>query len=211
MRRGKLRAGMIVLVACGAGTLALAHPHVFVDVELSIEVTEDGAVRRLRQEWTFDDMYSAFAVQGLPGPRGKPGLEALARLAEEMMEKLDAVDYFTTASAPDQDLQAIGAEDARVALEDGRLRLSFSVGLRAIKGDPQEVNLRVFDPQYVVAITLKEPVRLIGPAHCRFTIIKPGALGEDEARQLDDSRRTNQLSIDFGGKLASTVALSCVK
>jgi ABC-type uncharacterized transport system substrate-binding protein len=79
---------MIVLVACGAGTLALAHPHVFVDVDLSIEVTEDGAVRRLRQEWTFDDMYSAFAVQCLPGPRGKPGLEALARLADEMINQL---------------------------------------------------------------------------------------------------------------------------
>ena len=211
MRRRPICAAMILVAACGAGTLALAHPHVFVDVDLSIEVAEDGVVRRLRQEWTFDDMYSAFAVQGLPGPRGEPTPEALAGLAEEMMDKLDGVDYFTTASAPDQDLQAIGAEDARVAFEDGRLRLSFSVGLRAIAGNPQEVSFRVFDPQYVVAITMKEPVRLIGPAHCRFTIIKPGALGEDEARQLDDSRRTNQLSIDFGGKLASTVALSCAK
>ena len=211
MRRKALCAAMILIVACGAGAPVFAHPHVFVDVDLSMEVTEDGAVRRLRQEWTFDDMYSAFAVQGLPGPRGNPAPEGLARLAEEMMDKLDAVDYFTTASAPDQDLQAIGAEDARVVLQDGRLRLSFSVLLRAIKGTPKAVNVRVFDPQYVVAITLKEPVRLIGPVHCRFSILKPGALGEDEARQLDDSRRTNQLSIDFGGKLAATVALNCAK
>jgi ABC-type uncharacterized transport system substrate-binding protein len=188
---------------------AQAHPHIFVDVDLQIEVASDGVAKRLRYEWAFDEMYSAFAIQGLPRSNGKPSAEALRKLAEEMIDKLDDVDYFTRATAEDHELQAIAEHGAQATFEDGRIRLSFSLLLRSIKGEARRVDVRVFDPTYVVAVTLKDGVKLHGPAHCRYAIRRPGPLDPNDARQLDDSIRTNQLADNFGAKLATTVALAC--
>ena len=188
---------------------ARAHPHVFVDVDVQIEIADDGTPKRLHYVWTFDEMYSTFAVLGLPRAQGKPSAEALEKLAGEIVEKLDNFDYFTNVAAADHELQAIGAENARASLEEGRLRLSFAVVLRSIKGAAQKVAVRVFDPSYVVALTLKDAVSMSGPAHCRHAMTRPGALSPSEARQLDDSVRTNALDANFGAKLASTIEVDC--
>lgn len=188
---------------------ACAHPHVFVDADLQLEASDDGALRKIRHEWTFDDMYSAFAVQGLPRANGAPTEAALARLAEEIVEKLEDVEFFTSAGAQGHDLQTTGAQDARAAFVDGRLRLSFTVLLRAIGGPADKVDVRVYDPQYVVAITVRDAVKIVGPARCRHALTRPGALDAADARQLDDSVRTNQLAANFGAKLATVVAFDC--
>ncbi|MFN3890621.1 MAG: DUF1007 family protein [Beijerinckiaceae bacterium] len=186
-----------------------AHPHVFVDARIELDVGEDGVLRAIRHDWTFDDMYSAFAVQGIPRVNGAPAQAALARLAGEIVERLEEVDFFTKAAASDQELQPMGAQDHRAILEDGRLKLSFTVRMRALVGAPQQVSVRVFDPQYVVAISVGGGVGLRGPARCRHTMVAPGALDPSDARQLDDSVRTNQLAPDFGAKLATLIALDC--
>jgi ABC-type uncharacterized transport system substrate-binding protein len=204
------RATAIVLAAwAGLAAHAQAHPHVFVDVDVVLDVGEDGALRGMRHDWTFDDMYSAFAVQGLPRAGAAPTRDALARLAEEIVERLEDSDFFTKATAPDQELQPVGASHARAEFIDGRLRLSFSLRMRAIIGAPDTVQVRVFDPQYVVAMNVGDKVRIDGPARCRHTLIRPGALDPADARQLDDSTRTNQLAPDFGAKLATVIALDC--
>lgn len=188
---------------------ALAHPHVFVDAALELDVADNGDLRAIRHEWTFDDMYSAFAVQGLPREKGGPTRAALAKLAEEIIEKLDDVDHFTRAQGDGHELQSTGVRDARASFEDGRLKLSFTLMLRAIGGAGDYVRVQVFDPQYVVAITLKDEVQLSGPARCTRALTRPRPLDAADARQLDDSTRTNQLAPDFGAKLATTVTLDC--
>ena len=202
--------GALAWAAC-AGGAAQAHPHVFVEADVGLVVGESGTLERIEYVWTFDDMYSTFALQGAPKAGGSPTPEALAQLAEELVKKLEDVDFFTLAAAPDQDLQTIGAENARATMIDGRLRLSFTVRLRALKGEAPRIDLRVYDPQYIVAIDLREGARISAPAHCRLETRRPRALAPDEARQLDDSTRTNQLAPDFGAKLASILSLDCAR
>ncbi len=51
----------------------------------------------LRQHWSFAEMYSAFATQGV-GEKGKPiGREALAPLAKTNVESLAEFGFFTAA------------------------------------------------------------------------------------------------------------------
>lgn len=207
MRKSLAAAGMIALLAVQAP--ARAHPHVFVDVDLELDVAENGDLRGIRHEWTFDDMYSAFAVQGLPREKGAPTEPALAKLAEDIVEKLDDVDHFTKAQAEGHELQSTGVRDARAFYDDGRLRLSFTLMLRAIGGSADYVRVQVFDPQYVVAVTVKDTVRVRGPARCNHQLLRAGPLDPNDARQLDDSLRTNQLASNFGAKLATTVSLDC--
>lgn len=200
-------AGWCALIV--APVVALAHPHVFIDAEVRLDVGADGVLRKIHHQWTFDDMYSAFAVQGLRRGPGGPEASALAALAQDMIGKLEDVDYFTQVRAPSHELQPTGAEEARAEFADGRLRLMFTVTVRALGPEADHVELRVFDPQYVVAINLAESVHVSGPAHCRRTLARPQPLAAADARKLDDSARTNQLDAGFGEKLAAVVRLDC--
>lgn len=47
-----------------AGT-ALAHPHVWVKVTSEIVYNADGSIEGIRHAWTFDEMFSTYALQGI--------------------------------------------------------------------------------------------------------------------------------------------------
>ena len=54
-----------VALAIGLPHAAAAHPHVWVTMKTELVYAPDGAVTAVRHAWTFDDGFSAFAVQGL--------------------------------------------------------------------------------------------------------------------------------------------------
>ena len=81
-------------------TQALAHPHVWVTMKSEIVYAPDGTVTGVRHAWTFDDMFSTFATQGLDSKqKGVFTREELAPLAEVNVTSLKEFDYFTYAKA----------------------------------------------------------------------------------------------------------------
>ena len=44
---------------------AQAHPHVWVTMKSEVVYAPDGTATGVRHAWTFDDMFSTFATQGL--------------------------------------------------------------------------------------------------------------------------------------------------
>ena len=61
---------ILALIAAAAAALSLAgpasaHPHVWVTTKSAVIFGADGSITGVRRAWQFDDMYSAFAVQGL--------------------------------------------------------------------------------------------------------------------------------------------------
>ena len=57
----------------------------------------DGKIAAIRNSWMFDDMYSAFAVQGLAKDGQLATKEQLAPLAKTNVESLAEFGYFTFA------------------------------------------------------------------------------------------------------------------
>ncbi len=56
----------LAALACALSALpALAHPHVWVTMHTEIVYAPDGSVTGVRHAWAFDDMFSAFATQGI--------------------------------------------------------------------------------------------------------------------------------------------------
>ncbi|MEN3375627.1 MAG: hypothetical protein V7604_982, partial [Hyphomicrobiales bacterium] len=77
---------------------AQAHPHVWVTMKSELVYAADGTVTGVRHNWTFDDMFSTFATQGLESKeKGKFTREELAPLAQVNVESLKEYDYFTIA------------------------------------------------------------------------------------------------------------------
>ena len=75
---------------------ARAHPHVWVTMTSELLYAPDGTITGVRLAWTFDDMFSAFATQGLEQKtKGQFTREELAPLAKVNVESLQEYAYFT--------------------------------------------------------------------------------------------------------------------
>jgi ABC-type uncharacterized transport system substrate-binding protein len=79
---------ILALIAAAAAALSLAdpasaHPHVWVTMKSAVVYAPDGTVVGVRHAWTFDDMFSTFATQGLEskkkGEFTREELQPLAR------------------------------------------------------------------------------------------------------------------------------------
>lgn len=92
------------LIGAAYAAPVVAHPHVWISVE-AVVVYEKGTVAGLRQRWTFDEFYSAMAIQGLDTNNdGNYDRSELAELATVNIEGLKAFEYFTFARLGEQRL-----------------------------------------------------------------------------------------------------------
>lgn len=87
---------MIKRVCCGCAILLLlsvnlaeAHPHVWVTFHSEVLYAADGTMTGVRHAWTFDDMFSAYAIQGIShASKGQYTREELAPLAQVNVDSL---------------------------------------------------------------------------------------------------------------------------
>jgi ABC-type uncharacterized transport system substrate-binding protein len=92
------------LIGAAYAAPAAAHPHVWVSVETTV-LYDKGTVTGLRQRWTFDEFYSAMAIQGLDANNdGTHDRTELAELAKVNIEGLKDFEYFTYARLGEQQL-----------------------------------------------------------------------------------------------------------
>jgi ABC-type uncharacterized transport system substrate-binding protein len=96
-----LRIALLALASLAlAATAARAHPHVWITMKSEVVYGPDGAATGVRHHWTFDDLFSAYATQGLDAKaKGEFTREELAPLAQVNVESLKDFDYFTFAKA----------------------------------------------------------------------------------------------------------------
>ena len=83
---GWLAAAMLAMLGV---TAAQAHPHVWITSSSELMYATDGSVTGVRHAWTFDDMFSTYALQGLESKtKGVYTREELAPLAQTNVESL---------------------------------------------------------------------------------------------------------------------------
>jgi ABC-type uncharacterized transport system substrate-binding protein len=209
-----------VLSAC-AGVLivsapALAHPHVWVTVKSEIVYAPDGTATGMRNAWTFDDMFSVFATQGLEAKKkGEFTREELAPLAKVNVESLREYDFFTYAKADGQKAEFSEPPagyylvwDAKSTILTLHFMLPFKTPVKA-----KDLSIEIYDREFFVdfALAEKDPVKLVGaPAHCKLTVGKPQDMGADLAQrlnQLGPNERNPLLTI--GSEFANKIQVKC--
>src|SRR6187401_975948 len=119
-----------LLIAAGA---ASAHPHVWVTMKSAVVYGPDGSITGVRHAWTFDDMYSAFAVQGLESKKkGEFTTEELKPLAQVNVESLKEYDFFTFAQANGKKISFVDPVDYSLEFnsKDTVLTLHFLLPLK---------------------------------------------------------------------------------
>jgi len=156
--------------------LAAAHPHVWISMKSQVLYDANGAVIGVRHAWTFDDMFSTFAVQGLKS--AKPGVftpEDLQPLAEVNVTSLQEYAYFSYAKADGKKLSFANPIDYHLEQRpDQLLTLHFTLPLKQpIKATT--LDLEVYDPSYFVDFSFDEKGRDVvvlkdAPANCAASI-----------------------------------------
>ncbi len=198
---------------------AAAHPPVWVTVETTV-LYQNGSITGLQHKWTFDDMYTAMAIQGLDADGdGVYSREELRELAQVNIDGLKEFGYFTQAKLGKADIQAKPPVDYYLEYKDSLLSLYFTLPFeQPVLADATDFNFAVFDESFFIAFDFDkaDPVKLGAgaPEGCHANVGIP----ESELAEL---QRLNQ---SFGGQLttgdqnagmglgyAKTVTLGCKK
>ena len=108
-----------------------AHPHVWVTVRSEIFSDANHQITGIRHAWTFDEFYSAMAVQGLDtNGDGVFSAEELKPLAEVNIKSLKDFDYFTFVHVGDGDnLPLKPPENYSLDYDKGLLTLHLTLPL----------------------------------------------------------------------------------
>lgn len=205
--------GYLAMLAAlaAAPTAALAHPHVWVKAASELVYAPDGTITGVRHSWTFDDMFSAYALQGIESKtKGVYTREELAPLAQTNVESLKEFAFFTFAKADGRKQRFQEPVDYYLEYKDAALVLHFTLPFKT-PFKSHRMQLEIFDPSYFVDFQLqeKDPIRLVGaPAACATAIDRPTD-GTAAAQKLGEDNFLDGSNVNFGAMFANKITVTC--
>lgn len=202
---------LAAIAIAGAPSPASAHPHVWVVAKSELVYGADGSVTGVRHAWTFDEMFSTFALQGLETKaKGVYTREELAPLAKTNVESLKEFDFFTFVKADGKKEKFEEPTDYYLAFENNALVLHVTLALKApVKA--KNIELEVFDPTYFVDFQFADenPIKLSGaPPACAAKVERPADNAPAKKKLSEDMFATGDNS-NYGAIYASKIHVTC--
>ena len=190
---------------------AQAHPHVWITASSELLYAADGTITGVRHAWTFDDMFSTYALQGIETKnKGVYSREELSSLAQTNVESLKEYGFFTFARADGKKEKFQEPVDYYLEFKDAALTLYFTLPLKTpVK--PKELVLEVFDPSFFIDFTLaeKNPIKLVGaPAACQMKFERPND-GSAGAQKIGEQNFLSGANSNYGAMFANKVTVDC--
>jgi ABC-type uncharacterized transport system substrate-binding protein len=211
--RAALRWGLALLVASGVAlgaATAEAHPHVWITAKSELIYAADGTITGVRHAWTFDDMFSTYALQGIEAKvKGAYSREELASLAQTNVESLKEFRFFTFAKADGKKENFLEPVDYFLEFKDSALTLHFTLPVKTPFKAKQLV-LEVFDHEFFIDFKYadRDPVKLVGaPTDCKMQFQRPND-GTASAQKLGEQNFSGGGS-NFGMMFANKITVDC--
>jgi ABC-type uncharacterized transport system substrate-binding protein len=205
--------GLLLLAAgitIGAAT-ADAHPHVWITAKSEVVYAPDGSISGVRHAWTFDDMFSTYALQGIETKtKGVYSREQLAPLAQTNVENLKEFGFFTFAKADGKKQKFAEPVDYYLEYRDDALTLHFMLPAKA-PFKARQTALEVFDPAFFIDFKFdeKDPIKLVdAPADCKLQFERPND-GTANAQRLNENNFANGDNSNYGAMYANKILVDC--
>ena len=204
-----------LMLAAASPRAAQAHPHVWVTMKSELVYAPDGTVTAVRHAWTFDEMFSTFATQGIDTKtKGQFTREQLKPLAEVNVTSLKEFDYFTylTVNGDARKGAFKDPTDYWLEFKDSLLTLHFDLPLKApLKAD--KLDIEIYDDSYFVDFTFaeKDAVALkSAPAQCKVATAAPNDSGAAAIqKQMLSQIPAGQTLSGVGGQFANKISVTC--
>jgi len=192
---------------------ARAHPHVWVTMHTELLYAPDGRITGIRHAWSFDDMFSTFATQGLESKeKGKFTREELAPLAKVNVDSLKEFDYFTYATADGKKAElAEPAPDYWLDYADQVLTLNFTLPFKTpVKA--KELRVEIYDPTIFVDFSFEKdkPAQLVGAPKCKLEMVPPREMTFAEGKKLSEIPADQpNTAMAWGAQFANKLLVHC--
>ena len=201
---------MLAVAACGGAPDAYAHPHVWASVRSEIIFDANRQIVGVRQAWTFDEMYSAMAVQGLDADGDGAYSEAeLKPLTDVNIQSLKEFDYFTFGKSGEAKFEFGPPADYWLEFKDKVLTLHFTLPVKA-GAQKGGATFDVYDPTYFIAFSFaeKDAVKLVNaPASCKVEVKRP--LTVSGPQQTESFFNSLSRGGDFNSQIANSAIVTC--
>ena len=208
----------VAVAFAGLVTSAEAHPHVWVTMNTELLYKPDGSVTGLRQAWTFDDGFSAYATMGLAAKtKGQFTREELQPLAQTNVEGLKDYAYFTYAwidgkrqrNAFTDPIDYWATYDAQATVLTLHFTLPFKTPVKA-----KVLRIEIYDPEFFVDLGFAEenPVELVdAPSKCKVSTDKPydGSFPSTQTSQSLSQFFTSEVNAGMGMNFANKIIVQC--
>jgi ABC-type uncharacterized transport system substrate-binding protein len=208
-----LRIFLAALVTMAFTGLVQAHPHVWVTMHSELIYAPDGSITGIRHAWSFDDMFSTFALQGMESKeKGKFTREELAPLAKVNVESLKEYEYFTYATADGAKAELTDpTPDYWLDYTDQVLTLNFTLPFKTpVKA--KELKIDIFDPTIFVDFSFakEKPVKLVGAPQCKLDVALPREMTFAEGKALSEIPADQpNTTMAWGAKFANKILVHC--
>ena len=203
----------MLFVGISAGAAA-AHPHVWVTARAQVVFNAQGQIEAIRNAWVFDEMYSAFATQGI-GKDGQLLSQGRTRSACQDQRRISRgirLFHLCEGSQP-KDRIRCPADYSLEQRQDKLVVLRFTLPLKISTSATRAFSFQVYDPTYFVAFEMEKdnPVNLAGaPKGCSINVLGSNPLAASDTKKLSESFFSGlSPGTDFGVKLASRIIVAC--
>lgn len=210
---------MAAMMGCAIATKAQAHPHVWIEMQSDVVFTEDGLIKGVDLEWTFDDAYAQMALEGLDvDGDGLYSQTELAPLTKENISSLKDYEFFTVMRANGEQQKIGEVTEFGQIWSNNKLTLHLQVPLETPL-DPKkaEFMFKVYDPEFFIAIDYAgdDPVDIVGkmPESCKL-VVKPVPTDAEleQTRTMLSTKGADwkpENAEDFGAMFAQAVSIAC--
>lgn len=199
----------LATIAAGGSTPARAHPHIWARMNIDLLYAPGGAITAVREVWSFDTMFSAFATTGVRTKiKGQFSRAELQPLAQTNIESLKRYGYFTYATADGKTVKNAFADpvdywdsfDPKATVLTLHFTLPFKAPVKA-----NVLKIEIYDPEFFIdfGFAAPDPVKTVGaPAACAMWTEQP----HDESFKTYMSSEAN---IGLGLKFANKIIVQC--
>jgi ABC-type nickel/cobalt efflux system permease component RcnA/ABC-type uncharacterized transport system substrate-binding protein len=193
----------------------LAHPHIFIDAKVTVVFDDAGDVIGLKSDWTFDQAFSAWVIQGLDtnGDR-ETSPDELQPLADDNMNGLTEFGFYTFAGSGDDLMAFTPVGDQRMTYTGERVTLSYSLKATAPRPVGAQFELGIYDPEYYVSISFADATDVTlenAPAACGVTLEPPKEMSDElQTRLYSLGPDVTELPPDLAAAMRGTQGLIVV-
>lgn len=215
-KKTMLRTGIALLaIACAAP--AFAHPHVFAEARLDVNVDDQGNIASLHHVWRFDDLFSSTVLVEFDKNQDLAlSQEELDEVAGVVHASLGDFNYFQLVTRNGKDV-AMEAPDRLIAdFVDNQLIILFESKPEAPLALDGKISLGVYDPTFYTAIDFIEDSYMTVnnlPAGCTQSVVRPDpdeALAQNQ-QTLTEAFFEDPTGNDMSKIFATRLEIACNK
>lgn len=204
-----------VFLASAAASSASAHPHVFAEARLDLEVNPDGTVKALRHLWRFDDLFSSTVLMEFD-KNGDLKLDdaELDQVAKTIHDSLAEYGYFQIVTIDGKDVKMRPPARLMANFDDQTLIVLFESEPEKPLKLTGKVDFGVYDPTFYTAIdfTKDDDISVAHlPKGCSRKVVRPDpdeAIRENQ-KTLTDAFFNDPTGTNMSKIFATKLELNC--